>query len=171
MNMIVAVDKNWAIGNKGSLLVRIPADHKNFRNETYGKVVVLGRKTLETFPQKQPLEGRTNIILSHNRQYKAGNAIVCASLEELIMKLREYDDKDIYIIGGASVYELMLPYVDTVHVTKIDHEYEADAFFPNLDATGEWKITEDSDEQVYFDLTYRFLKYERKQRSVPGAGA
>ena len=163
MNMIVAVDKNWAIGNKGSLLVRIPADHKMFRSETMGKVVVLGRKTLETFPHQEPLEGRTNIILSHNRHYKAGDAIVVASLEELIMKLRDYDDKDIYIIGGASVYELMLPYVDTVHVTKIDHEYEADAFFPNLDATGEWEITADSDEQVYFDLTYRFLRYQRKK--------
>ncbi|MBO4898978.1 MAG: dihydrofolate reductase [Lachnospiraceae bacterium] len=163
MNMIVAVDKNWAIGNKGSLLVRIPADHKMFRSETMGKVVVLGRKTLETFPHQEPLEGRTNIILSHNKHYKAGDAIVVASLEELIMKLRDYDDKDIYIIGGASVYELMLPYVDTVHVTKIDHEYEADAFFPNLDASGEWEITADSDEQVYFDLTYRFLRYQRKK--------
>ena len=163
MTIIVAADKNWAIGNKGSLLVRIPADHKMFRSETMGKVVVLGRKTLETFPHQAPLEGRTNIILSHNRHYKAGDAIVVASLEELIMKLRDYDDKDIYIIGGASVYELMLPYVDTVHVTKIDHEYEADAFFPNLDASGEWEITADSDEQVYFDLTYRFLRYQRKK--------
>jgi len=161
MNMIVAVDENWAIGNKGSLLVRIPADHKNFRNETIGKVVVLGRKTLETFPQKQPLGDRTNIILSRDTHYKAGDAIVVHSLEGLIKKLREYDDQDIYIIGGASVYELMLPYVDTVHVTKIDHKYEADAFFPNLDESPEWEITASSDEQVYFDLTYRFLKYTR----------
>lgn len=161
MNMIVAVDENWAIGNKGSLLVRIPADHKNFRNETIGKVVVLGRKTLETFPQKQPLGDRTNIILSRDTHYKAGDAIIVHSLEGLIKKLREYDDQDIYIIGGASVYELMLPYVDTVHVTKIDHKYEADAFFPNLDESPEWEITASSDEQVYFDLTYRFLKYTR----------
>lgn len=161
MNMIVAVDENWAIGNKGSLLVRIPADHKNFRNETIGKVVVLGRKTLETFPQKQPLGDRINIILSRDTHYKAGDAIIVHSLEGLIKKLREYDDQDIYIIGGASVYELMLPYVDTVHVTKIDHKYEADAFFPNLDESPDWEITASSDEQVYFDLTYRFLKYTR----------
>lgn len=161
MNMIVAVDENWAIGNKGSLLVRIPADHKNFRNETIGKVVVLGRKTLETFPQKQPLGDRTNIILSRDTHYKAGDAIIVHSLEGLIQKLREYDDRDIYIIGGATVYEQMLPYVDTVHVTKIDHKYEADAYFPNLDESPEWEITASSDEQVYFDLTYRFLKYTR----------
>ena len=90
-----------------------------------------------------------------------GYAIIVHSLEGLIKKLREYDDQDIYIIGGASVYELMLPYVDTVHVTKIDHKYEADAFFPNLDESPEWEITASSDEQVYFDLTYRFLKYTR----------
>ena len=154
MNMIVAVDENWAIGNKGSLLVRIHADHKNFRNETTGKVVVLGRKTLETFPQQQPLVNRTNIILSRDTHYKAGVAIVVHSLEGLIRKLKEFDDKDIYIIGGASVYEMMLPYVDTVHVTKIDHKYEADAYFPNLDESPEWEITAESDEQVYFDLTY-----------------
>lgn len=161
MNMIVAVDENWAIGNKGSLLVRIPADHKNFRNETIGKTVVLGRKTLETFPQKQPLAGRTNIIITHNEDYKAGDAVIVHSLDELLDKLKEIPDDEIYIIGGSSVYDMMLPYCNTVHVTKIDHKYEADAYFPDLDASDEWRITAESDEQVYFDLTYRFIKYER----------
>ena len=161
MNMIVAVDANWAIGNKGSLLVRIPADHKMFRNETIGKTVVLGRKTLETFPQKQPLSGRTNIILTRNPDYKAGDALIAHSLEELLGMLKDIPDEEIYIIGGSSVYDMMLPYCDTVHVTKIDHEYEADAYFPNLDESDEWEIEADSDEQVYFDLTYRFLKYRR----------
>lgn len=161
MNMIVAVDENWAIGNKNSLLVSIPADHKMFRNETIGKVVVLGRKTLETFPQGQPLAKRTNIILSRNEDYSVNGATVVHSIDELLEELKKYNDDDVYIIGGASVYEAMLPYCDTVHVTKIDHAYEADAFFPNLDESGEWKITADSDEQIYFDLIYRFLKYER----------
>jgi len=161
MNMIVAVDENWAIGNKNSLLVRIPADMKMFRNETVGKVVVLGRKTLETFPQGQPLAGRTNIILSHKKDYEVKGAVVVHSLEELQDELKGYNDEDVYIIGGASIYEMMLPYVDTVHVTKVEHAYEADAFFPNLDESGEWHKTADSDEQYYFDLTYRFLKYER----------
>ena len=165
MNMIVAVDANWAIGNKGSLLVRIPADHKMFRNETIGKTVVLGRKTLETFPQKQPLSGRTNIILTRNPDYKAGDALIAHSLEELLGMLKDIPDEEIYIIGGSSVYDMMLPYCDTVHVTKIDHEYEADAYFPNLDESDEWEIEADSDEQVYFDLTYRFLKYRRLNKA------
>lgn len=162
MNLIVAVDENWAIGNKGELLVRIPADHKYFRNETIGKVVVLGRKTLETFPQKQPLGKRTNIILSRDPEYKVNDAIVVHSIDELLAELKNYNDDDIFIIGGDSIYKQMLPYCNVAHVTKIDHKYEADAFFPNLDEDPEWEITDMSEEQYYFDLTYHFVKYEKK---------
>ena len=164
MNLIVAVDENWAIGNKGELLVSIPADHKMFRQETINKVVVLGRKTIETFPQGQPLGKRTNIIVTKNPEYKAGDAIIVHSIDELLEELKNYDTKDVYIIGGASIYEQMLPYCDTAHVTKIDHKYVADAYFPNLDEDPEWEITASSEEQYYFDLTYHFLKYERKQK-------
>lgn len=163
MNLIVAVDRNWAIGCKNSLLVSIPADHKFFRQETIGKVVVLGRKTLETFPQGQPLNNRTNIIMSTNSNYHVKGAIVVHSKEELMEELKKYKSEDIYIIGGESVYRMMLPDCDVAHVTKIDHAYEADAYFPNLDEMEEWEITADSDEQTYFDLAYEFVKYERKK--------
>ncbi|MCM1569989.1 MAG: dihydrofolate reductase [Roseburia sp.] len=162
MNFIVAVDNNWAIGNKNQLLVRIPNDHKHFREETTGKVVVLGRKTLETFPQGLPLKNRTNIILSSNPQYQVKDAIVVHSIEELLEELKKYREEDIYIIGGDSVYRQLLPYCKVAHVTKIDHAYEADAYFPDLDRDENWEITADSEEQTYFDIAYRFLKYERK---------
>ncbi len=164
MNAIVAVDNNWAIGCKNSLLVRIPADHKNFRQETTGKVVVLGRKTLETFPQGMPLPNRTNIILSTNPDYKVKDAVVVHSKEELDTELKKYPTEDVYIIGGESVYRMMLPVCDVVHVTKIDHDYEADAYFPNLDKDDEWEITAESEEQTYFDLPYYFVKYERRKK-------
>ena len=163
MNIIVAVDENWAIGCRGDLLVRIPADHKMFRNETIGKVVVLGRKTMDTFPGGLPLAGRTNIVLTRNPEYQVKDAIVVHSVEELLAELKNYDTKDVYVIGGDSVYRQLIPYCDTAHVTKIDRSYEADTYFPNLDASGEWEITAESDEQSYFDTTYHFLKYERKQ--------
>lgn len=163
MNCIVAVDENWAIGNKNELLVRIPADQKFFRQETTGKVVVLGRKTLETFPQGRPLPNRLNIIVSTKKDYEVKDAIVVHSIEELLEELKKYDTNDVYIIGGDSIYKQMLPYCDTAHVTKIERVYEADTYFPNLDEMDEWEITADSDEQVYFDLTYHFLKYERKK--------
>lgn len=163
MNLIVAVDKNWAIGNKQELLVRIPNDHKMFREETTGKVVVLGRKTLETFPNKLPLKNRTNIILSTNKEYKVKDAIVVHSIEELLVQLEQYNTKDVYIIGGGSIYKELLPYCNVAHVTKIEHAYEADAYFPNLDEDKEWEITAESEELTYFDLEYRFVKYERKR--------
>lgn len=163
MNVIVAVDSNWAIGNKGDLLVRIPNDHKMFRQETTGKVVVLGRKTLETFPNGLPLKNRTNIILSTNKDYKVNDAIVVNSIEELLEELKKYNTEDVYIIGGDSIYKQMLPYCDVAHITKIEHNYEADAYFPNLDEDKDWEITNESEEMTYFDLIYQFVKYERKK--------
>lgn len=163
MNLIVAVDEKWAIGNKNELLVRIPADMKMFREETTGKVVVLGRKTLETFPGKVPLANRTNIILSRDKTYKVKDALVVHSIEELLETLKTYKKEDIYIIGGESIYRQMLPYCDLAHVTKIDRTYEADCYIPNLEEDETWEITASSDEQYYFDTTYHFLKYEKKR--------
>lgn len=165
MNLIAAVDSKWGIGNKNNLLVRIPNDHKNFRRETLGKVVVLGRKTLETFPGGMPLEGRVNIILSTNRNYLVKGAVVVHSVEELLLECKKYEEEDIYVIGGESIYRLLLPYCDVAHITKIDHCFEADAFLPDLDQLSEWQITADSEEQTYFDLEYRFLKYERNEKA------
>lgn len=161
MNLIVAVDENWAIGYKNELLIRIPADMKMFRQETLGKVVVLGRKTLETFPGGQPLKDRENIILSSQPDYQVKGARVVHDLEKLLEALREYDSEKIYIIGGESIYRQLLPYCDTAHVTRIERAYEADTWFPNLDQDPAWEITAESDEQSYFDTTYRFVKYER----------
>ena len=166
MNLIVAVDENWAIGCRGDLLVRIPADHKMFRQETLGRVVVLGRKTMDTFPGGQPLAGRTNIVLSANPDYRVKGAVVVHSVEELLSELKKYADEDIYVIGGESVYRQLLPFCDTAHVTKIDRAYEADAYFPDLDADGEWEIAAQSEEKTYFDTTYHFLKYVRKRRTL-----
>ena len=156
MNLIVAVDNNWAIGSKNELLIRIPNDHKHFREETTGKVVVLGRKTLETFPQGMPLKNRINIILSKDPNYQVKDAIVVHSIEELLEELKKYDEENIYIIGGESIYRQLLPYCTKAYITKIDHAYDADTYFPNLDEDPEWEMTKISDEQTYFDLEFRF---------------
>ena len=162
MNLIVNVDSNWAIGYRGKLLVSIPEDMKFFRSETTGKVVVLGRKTLDTFPGGQPLKNRTNIILTRNPNYQVKGAIICHSVEEVLEELKKYNSEDVYIIGGDSIYKEFLPYCDVAHVTRTDHVYDADAWFPNLDEKEEWVVTADSEEQTYFDLEYYFYKYEKK---------
>ena len=163
MNMIVAVDKNWAIGRKGRLLVSIPGDQKLFREETMGKVVVLGRRTLRTFPQGMPLQGRTNIILTRDMSFAVKGAETVHSLEALKEALKPYPPQDVYCIGGESIYRQLLPWCDTAHITRIDHAYEADAWFPNLDRDPEWEITAESDEQTYFDIAYTFFRYERRK--------
>ena len=162
MNIIVAADQNWATGKDNKLLISIPADMKFFRTTTTGKVVVMGRKTLESFPGGQPLKKRTNIVLTRDKNYKVKDAIVVHSIEEVLEELKKYDSEDVYVIGGDSIYSQMLPYCDTAHVTKIDFAYEADSWFPNLDEDPEWKIAEESEEQTYFDLEYTFVKYVRK---------
>ena len=161
MNLIAAVDKNWAIGKNNQLLVRIPADQKFFRETTTGKVVVMGRKTLESFPNGLPLKNRTNIVLTRDKNYKVKDAIVLHSMDELMVELEKYDSDDIYIIGGEKIYAQLVDQCDVAHITKIDYEYDADAYFPNLDEKPEWVITGDSEEQTYFDLIYYFYRYER----------
>ncbi|MBR5565702.1 MAG: dihydrofolate reductase [Roseburia sp.] len=161
MNLIAAVDQNWAIGNKNELLVKIPADQKFFRETTTGKVVVMGRKTLESFPNGLPLKNRTNIVLTRDMNYEVKDAIVLHSLDELHEELKKYPSEDIYVIGGETIYRQLLDECDVAHITKIEFAYEADAYFPNLDELPEWKITADSEEQTYFDLEYYFYKYER----------
>ena len=161
MNLIVAVDKNWAIGNKNKLLIQIPSDMKNFRMLTTGNVIIMGRKTLESFPQSQPLGNRVNIVLTRSENYKVNGATVVHSLDALWEELKKYPDKEIYVIGGESIYRQLLPFCDKAIVTKIDEAYEADTYFPNLDQDPQWQITADSDEQTYFDIAYQFLKYER----------
>ena len=161
MNLIAEVDDNWAIGYKNKLLVSIPDDMKFFRQTTTGKVVVMGRKTLESFPNGQPLKNRVNIVLTSDKNYKVKDAIVVHDLDELHKELEQYNSEDVYVIGGESIYRQLLDECDVAHITKIDYAYDADAYFPNLDEKEEWQITEDSDEQTYFDLEYYFLKYER----------
>lgn len=165
MNIIVAVDKNWAIGCGNRLLVSIPSDMKFFRETTMGKVVIMGRKTLESFPGGRPLPGRTNIVLSKRADLQVSGAKVCHSVEEVLKEVEGCAEEDLYVIGGSSIYKQMLPYCNLAHVTKIDHAYEADSYFPNLDEDPEWEITADSEEQTYFDLEYHFLKYERVKKA------
>ena len=162
MKAILAADKNWGIGYNNRLLVSIPSDMKFFRQTTTGKVVVKIRKTLESFPNGMPLKNRTNIVLTGNQNYQVKDAVIVHSEDELMEELKKYNTDDIYVIGGESVYRMMLPYCDTVYVTKIDRAFQADTFFPNLDEMDEWEKTEESEEQTCIDLEFCFTKYERR---------
>lgn len=165
MKAIAAVDKNWGIGLKGKLLVQIPADQRFFRETTTGQVVVMGRKTLESFPSGMPLKNRVNVVMTRSGASLPDEVEKAGSIDELKTVLSRYEDKEIFCIGGAEIYRQLLPMCDECYITKIDESYEADAFFPDLDADPEWELVHDggeTEEQTYFDLIYHFLKYRRK---------
>ena len=164
MNIIVAVDKKWGIGNKGKLLVSIPRDKKLFREETTGKVIMMGHNTLLSLPGSQPLAGRKNIVLSRDKSLSIKGATVLNSVDACIDYLRKNNikDSDVFVIGGESVYNDFLPYCDIAHITYIDYEYEADRHFLNLDISNEWSLVLETEEETYFDIPYTFRLYKRK---------
>lgn len=163
MNLIFSADKNWAIGYKNELLIRIPDDMKQFREKTTGKVVIMGRKTLESFPNSKPLKNRLNIVITTRKDYKVEGAVIVHSIDEALDVAKKYQSEDVFIIGGGSIYKDMLSYCDIAYVTYIDHEYAADTFIPNLDEMqDEWELVDESEENTYFDLEYYFRTYKRK---------
>lgn len=161
MNAIVAVDRNWGIGYEGCLLTNIPGDLRYFRRMTLGKVVVMGRATFDTLPGKKPLAGRTNIVLSRDPAFQP-DCRVCRSYDELYAELGNYDPKDIFIIGGQSVYHLMLDCCERILVTKIDQDCIADCHFPDLDRRPEWELIACGDPVEEEGVVYRFTEYRRK---------
>lgn len=159
MNLIVAVDQNWAIGKDGDQLIYLKEDLKRFRTLTSGHTVILGRKTLATFPGGRPLKNRRNLILSRNPHFQVEGAEVFPSVEELVKQA----DADAFVIGGASVYEQLLPYCDTAYITKIHAVFPADTHFPNLDQSEEWKVTEESESLEQDGISYHYMTYSRIQ--------
>lgn len=159
MILIVAVDKNWAIGKDNKLLARIPEDQRFFRDNTTGNVIVMGRKTLEGFPEAKPLPNRTNIVITNNPDYKARNVTLVYSIEEALEEIDKYPSDQVYIVGGQAIYEQFLDYCDTAYITKIDYAYDADTYFPNLDEKENWEIESTSEEHTYYDMEYTFNKY------------
>ena len=157
MQAIVCVSENWGIGNNGRLLFRISADLKRFKALTVGKTVILGSRTLATFPGGRPLPERRSIVLTRSAEPIAGAETAHTPEEALALA-----GPDAIVIGGASVYLLLLPYCDRVLVTKVAARPEADSFFPNLDAHPDWRVESESEPMEENGLTFRYADYVRK---------
>lgn len=160
MKAIVMVDKNWGIGKDNALLIKLPPDMAHFKRHTMGNVVVMGKNTLLSFPNGKPLPNRVNIVLSTT--IADGDYVKVDSLSALKTELMKYDPDKVYVIGGASIYKLMLPYCEKIIVTKVDAVKDADAFFENLDLNPDFELTEEGEEQDYEGLKFRFTVYENK---------
>lgn len=128
--LVACVDKNFGLGKDGKLLFHIPEDLKNFRRLTLGNTIIFGHKTLETFPNQQPLDGRRNIILSRSLKNIPGAEVV-GSVEELFNVLNSAEEN--FIIGGAEIFNELIPYATEIFLTVVDAEAEADTFFPSVD--------------------------------------
>ena len=158
MNVIVAVDENWAIGLEGDQLCYIPADLKRFQKLTTGHPVLVGRKTIATFPGGRPLKNRRNLILSTKPDYAPEGGEVFSTLAQALAAATE----DTFVIGGEQVYRGTLDQCDTAYVTKIHKTFPADRYFPDLDADPAWEIAEREGPFTHEDLTYSYVTYKRK---------
>ncbi len=177
MKCIVIVDKDWGIGKEGNLLVHLPGDLQYFKEKTLGKVLIIGRKTLESLPGGRPLSGRKTIVLTGNPLYEPSTArdgtqpIVChsrADIEDALNRLRNEQgidiNEDVIVAGGETVYEMFLPQCDEMLVTRIDRSFDADRHFANLDslaAAGSVRLVWESEQHEENGITYKFTRYER----------
>lgn len=162
LRAIVAVDRQWGIGFQGDLLFSIPEDQKGvFRAHTIGNTVVLGRKTLDTFPGRKVLPGRTNLVMTRDEQFIVPGAEIIHSLDSFLEYLKVHSEDDIYVIGGEQIYSLLLPFCEEAIVTYVDAQRDADAFFTNLDAAESWRI-DDIGPWIssVTGLAFRVLKYQ-----------
>ena len=162
MNLIVAADSRWGIGKNGGLLADLPTDMKYFREHTRDKVVVMGRKTLESLPRKKGLPKRVNFVLTSNLDFEAERCTVVHSEDELWEAVSEYGPDDVFLIGGATLYNRFYKYCDKLYVTKIDADLGADTFIVDFDGDSDFEIISESEPVTENGLTYRFVIYKKK---------
>lgn len=158
ITIIAAVAENDALGKDNDLIWHIPQDLKHFKRLTTGHAIIMGRKTFESMPRALP--NRTNIVLTKNKSYKALGVLVANTLDQALNMAK--DDLQPFIIGGAQIYSLFMEYADQIELTRIHHNFEADAFFPKIDKT-KWnvereKFVKKTNKQPY---NYTFITYTR----------
>ncbi len=163
MNCIAVIAKNRGIGRGNQLLFRLPGDMKYFKEHTTGKTVIMGRKTLESFPGGKALPNRRNIVLTMKDDYQKDDVTVCHSREEALELVKDIPTDDVWIIGGSQIYYLFLNDCDKAYITEVNDSGErADQFFPELRMSDGWLLTSRSEEQRDGNTTYRFCVYEKE---------
>lgn len=140
ISAIVAIDKNWGIGYNGELLAHIPEDLKRFKSLTENNIVVMGRKTWDSLPNK-PLSNRVNYVITRESRPSSAN-VSFFDMNCIKMEMQKKKDYNYFIIGGGEIYRQLLPYCDRVYITKIYKDYKnVDTYFPNIEDNSEWMLT------------------------------
>ena len=163
MNLIVAAAQDWAIGNEGGLLWHLPEDMRFFKRMTTGNVIIIGRKTLESFPGGRPLKDRINVVVSRNEGLEVPGAQVVHSVSEAVMFCSQFEQERVFAAGGGHIYKEMLPYCDTAYVTRVYAMFKADTYFPDLDADPHWEVADPGVTKEHEGLSYAFMTYKRKE--------
>ena len=163
MISIVAVDRNWGIGKNNRMPWKIPGEQLFFREKTWGGIVVMGRKTLESLPGGRPLKGRRNIVMTRNPDFKKNGVEIAESPEALLSLVHNEDPGKVFLIGGSQIYRLLTPYCQEAYITKVIGEYDVDTYHPDLDCDSGWHITEVSEEIISSNgISYIRYVYENK---------
>ena len=165
MQAIVNVDENWGIGRDGDQPFYIPEDLAFFKGMTLGKIVIMGRATLNALPGAKPLPKRTNIVLSTKQGFDVEDAVVCASIDELLYAIEPFSPEDIFIIGGGQIYAALLDHCTTAYITKIHANGNCDRFFPNLDKHPDWQLASSSEIKTYNNINFQFCSYTKPKRN------
>lgn len=160
MKLIVAVARDWGIGNKGQLLFNVPEDMEFFKNTTMNKVVVMGRKTLLSLPGGNPLKNRTNIVLTSDTSFEKEGCIIVNSIEALFNEINKYNSNDVFLIGGGTLYNQLYPYCSEAYITKFDAVLEADTYLHDFDEDKDWLLTYASEIHEYEGLKFIFTTYK-----------
>ena len=158
MNLIVAIDEKWGIGKNNDLLISIPEDMKFFRTTTNNSIIIMGRKTLESFPNGKPLKNRENVVLTKSNIKE--DVTIFNSIEDVLNYVK--NKENVFVIGGGSVYKQLLPYCEKAYVTKIKKDFNADVFFPNLDEKDDWELIKFGDNKEWNGISYQFTTYKHK---------
>ena len=159
MNAIVNISPKWGIGSNHRLLVHIRKDMRRFREITEHNTIIVGRETLATFPNGQPLKNRENIVMTRNPDFRIDGAVACHDITMLKTLLSERDPNKVFVCGGEQIYRLLLPYCEKVLVTLTYTDTDADRYFPNLNQLEQWILTEVGEKQYENDIAFRFLTY------------
>ena len=161
MKMIVCVAENFGIGKDNNLLFSLPPDMKFFRETTMGKVVVMGRGTLDSFPGGKPLKNRTNIVLTRDVDFSREGAIALHSKEEVLEYIKQFESDDVFIIGGGQIYEMFRDECDEAIITKVRKNVPCDTFFFNIDSDEKWHLDSESELMEYEGTEFSFCSYKK----------
>ena len=162
--LIASADKNWGIGFNNKLLKRVPEDMNRFSGLTRGNLIIVGRKTLESFKDAKPLPDRLNVVMTHDKDYRCEGAIIVHDLDELMESICRFPGK-VYVSGGEAIYRLLLPYCKKAMITKINSDFISDAELPNLDADTSWVVDNEGDwQESKSGVQFKYVLYIRSKR-------